>query len=173
MLQSVGHCVRSRTHARTTNAPFFGSCGGYQHAVLEVARNLLGLTDADNTEVNPDTAMPLICGLSCSLVEVHAPVRLVEGSQIATISGSVELDAAYHCSFGVNREFLPRFVDGPIVFTGFDSDGDPRAFEHPSHPFFIGTAFQPERAALDGSPHPVVSAFVAACELHHTSRASR
>ncbi len=170
---SEAGALRAIAHARTTGTPFFGSCGGYQHAVLEYARTELGLVDADNTEVNPDTPTPLISGLSCALVEVNDGVRLLDDSRVAALVGAGQLEAAYHCSYGVNRAYLSRFDGSDLVFSGFDADGDPRVFEHRSHPFFIGTAFQPERAALDGEPHPIVSAFVAACQVYQADRSAQ
>jgi len=139
----------------------------------EYARTELGLVDADNTEVNPDTPTPLISGLSCALVEVTDGVRLLDDSRVAALVGAGQLEAAYHCSYGVNRAYLSRFDGSDLVFSGFDADGDPRVFEHRSHPFFIGTAFQPERAALDGEPHPIVSAFVAACQVYQADRSAQ
>ncbi|MEM6985990.1 MAG: hypothetical protein AAF499_05575 [Pseudomonadota bacterium] len=158
--------VRTIAHARTSGTPFFGTCGGYQHAVLEFARNVLGMADADNTEVNPDAAVPLINGLRCALVEVEDRVTLLPDSRAAKLAGTSELKAAYHCSYGVNRAYLDRFDGTAMRFTGFDLDGDPRVFEIASHPFFLGTAFQPERDALADQPHALVSAFVAACHDH-------
>lgn len=164
--ESEAGALRAIHYARTTGTPFFGSCGGYQYAVLEFARNVLGLVDADNTEVNPDTPTPVISGLSCSLVEVTDSVDLESGSRAAALNGDTRIMAAYHCSYGVNRIFIPEFDGSDMYFCGFDAEQDPRVFEHRSHPFFIGTAFQPERAALDGPPHALVSAFVDACLAH-------
>src|SRR6266478_1625832 len=61
--------LRAIRFARETHRPFLGTCGGFQHAVIEYARNVLGLADADHTETNPRAVLPLISQLSCSLVE--------------------------------------------------------------------------------------------------------
>lgn len=148
--------------ARATNLPFLGTCGGYQHAALEFARNALGYPDAGNAEVDPDTAMPLIAGLACRLIEESDEIRLTPGSRIATIYGQSLINEKYHCSYGVNREYLDCFADSELVFSGFDADGDPRALEIPAHRYFIGTAFQPERSALQERTHPLVLAFLQA-----------
>ncbi len=147
---------------REQNLPFLGTCGGYQHAALEFVRNVLGHSAADNAEVNPAAEMPLIAGLACRLVEVTDGIRLLPGSGAARIYGRESIREDYHCSFGVNREYLPLFDDSAMRFTGFDEDGDPRVLEIESHAFFIGTAFQPERAALADRSHPLIEAFLRA-----------
>ena len=147
--------------ARTNNVPFLGTCGGYQHAALEFARNVLGYSDAENAEINPLASMPLISGLSCKLYDEEAGIRLVKGSKISNIYGKENISEEYFCGFGVNREYLPLFAASDMTFSGFDADGDPRALEIPNNTFFIGTAFQPERSALKGLVHPLIVAFVA------------
>lgn len=66
--------------ARESGTPFLGTCGGFQHAVIEYSRNVLGLTDADHTETNPTAATPVISRLTCSLVEKTGAVKFVEGA---------------------------------------------------------------------------------------------
>ncbi len=148
--------------ARTQSIPYLGTCAGYQHAVLEFARNQLGLTDAENTEVNQDTNCPLISSLSCSLVEVSDRIKLQDGSAIATIYNATNIEEGYHCSYGVNSEYLSLFAGSDMIFTGFDKEHDPRVFELINHPFFIGTAFQPERSTLKWNNHPLITEFVKA-----------
>ena len=148
--------------ARETGLPFLGTCGGYQHAALEFARHVLGYPQADNAEVNPGAEMPLIAGLACKLVEVTDSIHLRPGSTVAGIYGVESIREDYHCSFGVNREYLALFDGSAMAFTGFDDDGDPRVLEIATQDFFVGTAFQPERAALAGRRHPLVEAFLRA-----------
>ncbi len=148
--------------ARETGLPFLGTCGGYQHAALEFARDVLGFAEADNAEVNPDAEMPLIAGLACRLVEVADDIHLRPGSIAAGIYAVDTVHEAYHCSFGVNRNYLSLYDGSSMAFSGFDADGDPRVLEIHSHPFFVGTAFQPESAALEGRSHPLIEAFLQA-----------
>lgn len=149
-------------YARESDKPFLGTCGGYQHAALEYARNVLGHTLAGNAEVDSNTSMPLINALVCKLVEKSDRIQFLDGSRVASIYAAAEAEEDYHCSFGVNREYLPLFDGSDMQFTGFDQEGDPRVLEHKQHRFFIGTAYQPERAALRGENHVLVSAFVQA-----------
>lgn len=146
-------------HARETGKPFLGSCGGYQHAVLEYARNVLGHAEAGNAEVDPDCPMPVIGALTCALIDEQGDITFTEGSRMAKIYGQPTAREGYRCSYGVNPAYLPLFEGEALTFSGFDRDGDPRAFELAGHPFFFGTAYQPERAALNGRAHPLVTQF--------------
>lgn len=148
--------------ARRNNIPFLGTCGGYQHAALEFARNELGYVYADNGEVNPGASMPLISTLSCRLSNEDGKVCLNQNSKLFQIYGSEVVRETYNCGFGVNRNYLDIFDGSDMRFTGFDEDGDPRALELGCNNFFIGTAFQPERSAFLGKPHPIIKSFLQA-----------
>jgi CTP synthase (UTP-ammonia lyase) len=152
-------------HARETGLPFLGTCGGYQHALLEYARNVLGLVDAQHGEEHPDAQLALIGRLSCDLVEVKGHIRLARDSRLAEICDAFELEEGYHCRFGLDPAYRAVFDDGPLRIVGEDDAGEPRAFELAGHPFFFGTAFQPERTALEDRDHPLIVAFVRACAL--------
>lgn len=148
--------------ARIENIPFLGTCGGYQHAALEFARNALGFSNAENAEVRPDAEMPLISALVCKLVEVSDQIYFQVNSNIESIYGKNTTNEEYRCGFGVNRDYLQIFDGSDMKFTGFDSEGDPRVLEIPKNKFFLGTAFQPERSALNGQPHPIIQSFLEA-----------
>src|SRR5262249_52622274 len=81
--------------ARTRDIPFFASCGGFQHAILEIARDVLGLEGAAHAELDPEAAEPVIVRLSCSLVEVRGEVRLAPGSMLARAYGADRTDEGY------------------------------------------------------------------------------
>ena len=147
--------------ARENNIPFLGTCGGYQHAVLEFAHHVLGYPEAGNTEEHPETEMPLISALSCRLDGDSAAVNLEAGTRLAAIYDKSRIHEEYNCGFGVNRDYLPLFETSDLRFSAFDDTGDPRALEVDGLRFFIGTAFQPERAALQGRVHPLIKAFLA------------
>jgi CTP synthase (UTP-ammonia lyase) len=157
--------------ARERGVPFLGTCGGYQHALLEFARNVLGLADAAHAEEDPDAALPLIGRLSCELVEANGRIRLAPGSRLAAICGTLELEERYHCRFGLDPRHRAHFDGTALKIVGEDPAGEPRAFELVGHPFFFGTAFQPERSALAGRDHPLIVAFVRA--VSESLRATR
>jgi CTP synthase (UTP-ammonia lyase) len=150
--------------AREHKRPFLGSCGGFQHALLEYARNVFGL-DAAHAESAPDATMPLISRLSCSLVEQRAGVTFVEGSRLRTIYGTDQAEEGYRCNYGLNPEYEALLFGSDLKIAARDAAGEVRAIELSGHPFFIPTLFQPERAALQGAEHPLITAFVEAAAI--------
>ncbi|MCU1748355.1 CTP synthase [Pseudomonas sp. 6D_7.1_Bac1] len=149
--------------AREQQRPFLGTCGGFQHAVLEYARNVLGWADAEHGETSPDATRAVLTPLACSLVEAVDGIHLTDGSLIANAYGTSEIREGYRCRYGVNPAFGEQLLTHSLKATGHDSAGDLRAIELSDHPFFVATLFQPERAALTGTLPPLVSAFIKAC----------
>jgi CTP synthase (UTP-ammonia lyase) len=148
--------------ARESSQPFLGTCGGFQHALLEYARTVLGHARADHAETAPEADMPLIARLSCSLVEQRGRIVLVEGSRLRRVYGADQGEEGYRCNYGLNPRYESIFHGGPLQVAARDAAGEVRAVELTGHPFFIATLFQPERAALQGAAHPLVTAFVEA-----------
>lgn len=147
--------------AREKGLPFLGTCGGFQHALIEHARNVLGIRDADHAETNPGGSSLVVAPLACSLVEKMGTIRLKKGSKIGEACGET-ITEGYHCRYGLNAEFQSRLASRDLEFTGWDDNGEVRAFELRGHPFFVGTLFQPERAALRGETPALIRAFVRA-----------
>lgn len=150
-------------HARSSAVPFLGTCGGFQHAVIEYARNVLGWADADHAETDPGSARAVISALACALVEAKGSVRLFPGTRIASAYGVSETSEGYRCSYGLNPEFQAALLAGPLRAAADDETGEIRAVELEGHPFFVATLFQPERVALKGQSAPLVVAFVREC----------
>ncbi len=155
--------LRAIRFAREQQRPFLGTCGGFQHAVLEFARHVLGWEDAEHGETHPEAARALLTPLTCSLVEAVDSIHLVEGSLIANAYETTEIREGYRCRFGVNPAFEHELLTQQLQAIGHDSQGDLRAVELKGHPFFVATLFQPERAALKGILPPLVLAFIKAC----------
>jgi len=149
-------------HARTRGLPFLGTCGGFQHAVIEYARNVLGWSDAEHAEAAPLATRPVITPLECALVEASETVRLAPGTRIAQAYGGAQAHEGYHCRYGLNPAFRDSLLRGPLTATAFDAGGEVRAVEHTDHPFFVATLFQPERAALRGKVPPLALALARA-----------
>lgn len=148
--------------ARESGRPFLGTCAGFQHAVLEYAREVWQMPDAAHAELDPHAANPVIGKLGCSLVEVTAPIRLIAGTRLAGWYDVTTAIEGYHCNYGVSPAWAARLEDGPLRTAARDENGEVRAVELDGHLFFVATLFQPERSALAGADHPLIQAFVAA-----------
>ncbi len=148
--------------ARESGRPFLGTCGGFQHAVIEYARNVLGWADAEHAETAPRAARPVVTELSCALVEATETVRLLPGTRIAEAYGADRATEGYRCRYGLNPQFREGLIAAPLRIGAVDATGDVRAIELDGHPFFVAVLFQPERAALRGQVPPLVSAFLRA-----------
>lgn len=156
--------------ARELGIPFLGTCGGFQHAILELARDVAGIDDAWHAEYGPEGEQ-VIVALECSLVGHEGVIDYTPGTTMAAIAGVERSLERYHCSYGIAPAYLDRLTDAGIVFSAHDEDGAVRAFELPGHPFFLGTLFQPELAETERA-HPVIRAFAEAVSVR-SSRTSR
>lgn len=150
-------------YARENSVPFLGTCGGFQHALIEYARDVLGWQDAAHAETDTEGRM-VIAPLTCSLVEVSDAIELRANTLIAKAYGQEEIEEGYHCNYGVSPEFAQELEKGDMRVTGWDAQGEIRAVELVTHPFFIATLFQHERAALAGRPAPLVRALLRAAQ---------
>ena len=159
MAGALAGIADSRRHRR----PFLGTCGGFQHAVLEFARNAAGIADAAHAESDPGAQTLVVTPLACALLETMGHIILAPGSRVARAYGRYHVVEGFNCSYGLNQEFRAQLVRAGMAVSGVDELGNVRAIELPNHPFFVGTLFQPERSALARPvPHPLVAAFVEA-----------
>ncbi|WP_174508957.1 CTP synthase [Klebsiella oxytoca] len=145
--------------ARENSVPFLGTCGGFQHAIIEYARNVLGWQDAAHAETDTEGRM-VIAPLSCSLVEKTDTIELRANTLIARAYGRDNIAEGYHCNYGISESFAAELEQGDLRVTGWDDEGEIRAVELVTHPFFVATLFQHERNALEGRPSPLVQALL-------------
>ncbi|ROS15337.1 glutamine amidotransferase class I [Raoultella sp. BIGb0399] len=145
--------------ARENSVPFLGTCGGFQHAIIEYARNVLGWQDAAHAETDTEGRM-VIAPLSCSLVEKTDTIELRANTLIARAYGRDNIEEGYHCNYGISESFAAELEQGDLRVTGWDDEGEIRAVELVTHPFFVATLFQHERNALEGRPSPLVQALL-------------
>ncbi|MEP6991874.1 MAG: CTP synthase [bacterium] len=160
--RSTDGALRAIRFARESPRPYLGTCGGFQYAIVEYARNVLGWANAEHAELAPDADRVVIAPLACALVEVTGTLRLLADSRIGRAYRRDEVSEGYHCRYAVDPVFQRALKTGPLRITATDRDGDMRALELDEHPFFVATLFQPERAALDRTLPPLVHAFVLA-----------
>ena len=161
---SMAGALNVITLARESGIPFLGTCGGCQHILIEYARNVLHIEDADHAESNPDASVLFVTPLVCSLRDVKGPIFFEPGSRISQIYGTNETIEEYNCGFGLNPEYKSALVSSGVELTGWDIKGDMRVLELPvtRHPFFFATLYQPERSSLEGRMHPLIAAYVQA-----------
>lgn len=152
--------------AREGAIPFLGTCGGFQHALLEIARDVCGLADARHAESDPDAVAPFIVPLSCSLVGHEATVHLRAGTAAERIMGAERTVERYLCSYGLDAAYLDVLTAHGVVVGGVDDDGEVRLAELADHPFFLISLFQPSLAGDGSRPHPLIVAFAAAAVSH-------
>lgn len=148
--------------AREQRIPFLGTCGGFQHAMLEYARHVMGWTDAEHAETAPQAQRQVIVPLLCSLVEVADTVHLVEGSRLARAYGETTIVEGYHCSYGLSSDFRHALTGSSLRVGAVDDSDDIRGMELDDHPFFVATLFQHERNVFQGRLSPPARAFVEA-----------
>lgn len=165
--------------ARVHDRPFLGTCGGFQYALIECARNVLGMSDATTAEENPKAKNIIIYPVSCAvpnrasgapkLSGVVPKIHLRPGSYLSSFYGNKEVvEEEFFCNFEVNPEFEWTAMEAgfPVVARG--ENDECRAIESPAHLFFIATLFQPQLTSRADNPHPLILAFVeAATDFHH------
>ena len=144
--------------ARTNDVQLLGTCGGFQHAVIEFARNVAGLTGARHAEYEPDASLLVVDELACSLAGQTMDVTLVPGTKAHAAYGREQTTERYYCGFGLNPTYTPVLVEHGLVISGTDAKGEPRIAELRSHAFFVVTLFVPQTSVEQ--PHPLISAFV-------------
>ncbi len=166
--------------ARENGIPFFGICLGMQCAVIEVARNLMGLEEAHTLEHTPHTPDPVI-----HLMESQEEVsdkggtmrlgayacRLAEGSRARELYGRAEISERHRHRFEVNNDYRERLTRAGLTLSGTNPELDlVEIVELRDHPFFIGVQFHPEFKSSPLHPHPIFRGFVAAAVAHSASR---
>ncbi|MFJ9691846.1 hypothetical protein [Kitasatospora sp. NPDC101183] len=152
--------------ARERGIPFLGTCAGFQHALLEYARNVCGLADAAHGELDPDGDEQVIAALACSLVGHEGAVDIAPDSLAARAFGATRSQERYHCAYGLNSAYLERLTARGLRVTGTDEAGEVRIVELPEHPFFLATLFQPELSGDGTRAHTAIRALAAAAVAH-------
>jgi CTP synthase (UTP-ammonia lyase) len=158
--------------ARRRDWPFLGTCGGFQYAFIEFARNVLNIKDADSAENNSGSKNIIIYPVACAVPDRknNAPklsgavreIKLRPGSYLQSFYNKDTVTEEFFCNFEVNPEFEWTTMEAgfPVVARG--SEGEIRAIESPTHRFYLATLFQPQLSSTEKNPHPLILAFVQA-----------
>ncbi|MEI7943482.1 MAG: CTP synthase [Actinomycetes bacterium] len=172
--------------ARENRVPTLGLCLGLQCMVIEGARHLAGITDANSAEFAPDSANPVIATMASQLDVVAGdrdmggtmrlglyPADLKPGSVVAQVYGSERIDERHRHRYEVNNSYRKQIEDAGLVFSGLSPDGNLVEFvELPAsvHPFYVGTQAHPEFKSRPTRPHPLFAGLVAAALKHQTNK---
>jgi CTP synthase (UTP-ammonia lyase) len=149
--------------ARTQGMPILGTCGGFQHMLVEFARNVAGLDDAAHAETDPDAPDPVVARLSCSLVGEERPVTAVAGTRIAALCGTAPFTGFHWCNYGLLPSREAALVEAGLVVSARAPDAGVEAVELPGHPFYLATLFQPQvGSSASGRLNPVIDALISA-----------
>ena len=159
-------------HARENKIPFFGICLGMQCAVIEFARNVVGLEDAHSTEMKPDTQHPVIYLMESqknvktvggSMRLGSYPCTLLKGTKSAEAYKKTEVKERHRHRFEFNNKYMPAFEKEGMIASGINPDGGlVEIVEIPSHPWFVGVQFHPEYSSTVLNPHPLFVDFIKA-----------
>jgi CTP synthase (UTP-ammonia lyase) len=150
--------------ARENNYPFLGTCGGFQHVVLEFARDVLDLPEIKQTDFDPYTPNFFISALSCSLIGETRNIFLTKGTKVSQIYGVENTEERFNCNFGLNDQFRDQLMSHGFVVAGTDEVGSTRILELPQNNFFIATLFQPQLSSTPEHPHEIILAYLKVAE---------
>ncbi len=160
--RSLTGALEAVRFAREAQRPFLGTCGGFQHAVLEYARNVLGLEDAAHAEYDPYASNLFVTRLACSLKGRKMHVSVLRDSHAFAAYGVQDVEEEYYCDFGIDSAHQRLLNEGGLRTCGTDQDGEARIVELQNHPHFVATLFVPQVNSERGRPHPLITGFLKA-----------
>ncbi|QDT63896.1 CTP synthase [Calycomorphotria hydatis] len=173
--------VEAIQYAREEEVPFFGICLGMQCAVIEFARNVLGLVNANSTEFDKDTPHPVICMLEEQRTITYKggtmrlgaqPCRLDEGSRAAAAYGATEISERHRHRYEFNPEYKQQCIDAGMTPVGTHAQGSlVEVVELQNHPWFVAVQFHPEFKSKPDQPHPLFAGLIEAA-LNRTIKQS-
>lgn len=167
-------------YARTHNIPYLGICLGMQIAIIEYARNVLGLEGANSAEINPDTKYPVIDILpeKKSLTDLGGTLRLGEypcklnkESKSYALYQSEMINERHRHRYEVNNDYRDKLTENGMLIAGTSPDDYiVEMIELPNHPWFVAGQFHPELKSRPNKPHPLFRGFVTAAYNYNKSK---
>ncbi|KAA1155719.1 CTP synthase [Pseudoalteromonas fuliginea] len=178
--------ILAAKYARENKVPYLGICLGMQVALIEYARNVAGLSDANSTEFNAKSAAPVV-GLITEWLDAEGNVEtrdaesdlggtmrlgaqkchLTPGSKVHEVYGSDEIVERHRHRYEVNNNFVEQLEKAGLSFTGLSEDKKlVEIIENKDHPWFIAAQFHPEFTSTPRDGHPLFEGFVAAAHIH-------
>jgi CTP synthase len=164
--------IQAIRYARENGVPMLGLCLGLQCAVIEIARNVMGLTDANSTEFDPSTPHPVI-DLMASQEDVEEmggtmrlglyAAKLTEGSKVRALYGTELVYERHRHRWEVNNKYRKDLEGAGMMLSGLSPDDNLVEYiELIDHPFFVGTQAHPELRSRPDRPHPLFSGLIEA-----------
>jgi CTP synthase len=164
-----GKLVAAR-YAREKNVPYFGICLGMQCAVIEFGQHVLGLQEANSTEMNAKTKHPVIAIMEeqkkitrkGGTMRLGAyPCAISKGSKLAAAYGELQISERHRHRYEFNNSYLKEYEKAGMLATGLNPDsGLVEAIELKDHPWFVGVQYHPEYKSTVARPHPLFVKFV-------------
>ena len=176
-LRGIDGKIIAVQYAREKGLPFFGICLGMQMAVIEFARNILGMTGAHSTEMDDDTAYPVI-----NMMEEQKkikmmggtmrlgsyPCEITEGSLAEKIYGKTNISERHRHRYEFNSDYLDQFQQNGMIASGVNPEtGLVEIVEIPTHPFFMGVQYHPELKSSVENPAPLCVSFIGAAKKYN------
>ena len=175
--------IMAINYARKNKIPYFGLCYGMQLMVIEYARNILKLKDANTREINPNAKYMVIDVMEDQKAKIENkkmggsmrlgayPAHLKKGSIAEKAYKTSDISERHRHRYEVNNDYRAQFEQAGLVFSGLSPDGklcEIAELPKSVHPFFLGTQYHPEFKARPLSPHPLFTAFIKACKIKKT-----
>ncbi|WP_372472738.1 CTP synthase [Capnocytophaga sp. ARDL2] len=164
--------IEAVRYIRENNIPFMGICLGMQMAVIEYARNVLKLENANSTEMNDNTPHPVITFMEeqKTITEKGGTMRLggwdcqlIEGTKAYDIYGTSLINERHRHRYEFNSYYKEKFQEGGMIFSGVNPDTQlVEIVELKDHPFFVAVQYHPEYKSTVANPHPLFVNFVKA-----------
>jgi CTP synthase (UTP-ammonia lyase) len=159
--RNMDNALKAIKYARENNVPLMAICGGFQHVLIEYARNVKKIAGAEHEETNPEASTLLITSLSCSLVGETENLKVTDKkSKLFKILGTENFEGKYHCNYGLNKKFEEKLFDENLVATAVNEENEIRAVELRGNKFFIATLFQHQLYSEEGNPSKLLTAFI-------------
>lgn len=155
--------LRVIQYARLNGHPVLGTCGGFQQMVIEYARNVLLMEDAEHAEYRPDATALVVTPLTCNLKGRPLEIILKAGEPwVWAIYGSSPILESYNCSYGIAPDYQSLFDQSGFVNVGTDDTGEARILQLRGHRFFIAALFLSQINSAPGNPNKLITAFLQA-----------
>lgn len=167
MHKSLTGTLQIIEYARLNNIPTLGTCGGFQHMVLEFAKNVLNIKNAEHAELNPNGTNLVISALSCNIRGQVLKVKVV--NSLSTTFFALKADSIrekFYCNFGINPLYQSEIDKHGFKVVGIGEHEEARILELENHTFFIATLFVPQINSTEEKPHNLITAFIETVLAH-------